>query len=240
LTQHLRHDGVVAGRLVRAASMDEARAAVVPPADMIGLVAEVSVSAPRLIRPPAGAAGPTVAVLDCGVKNNILRSLLARGATVLQVPWDADPLDCGERVDGVLISNGPGDPKDAVQAVTQVRRLLEQDVPTFGICYGNQILALAAGADTYKLKFGHRGQNQPSRDLQSGRCYITSQNHGYAVDESTLPEGWEPWFRNVNDGTNEGIRHHAKPFSAVQFHPEAHPGPEDMGFLVDEFLAGLG
>ena len=121
-----------------------------------------------------------------------------------------------------------------------MRRLLQREVPTFGICLGSQILSLASGADTYKLKFGHRGQNQPCRDVDTGRCYITSQNHGYAVDESTLPEGWEPWFRNANDGTNEGVRHRSKPFRAVQFHPEAHPGPEDMGFLIDEFLAQLG
>jgi carbamoyl-phosphate synthase small subunit len=181
-----------------------------------------------------------VAVLDCGVKNNILRALLARGAGVLQVPWDADPEDCGRTIDGVLISNGPGDPKDAGRSVASVRRLLERGTPTFGICYGNQVLALAAGADTYKLKWGHRGQNQPCLDLDSGRCFITSQNHGYSVDESTLPNGWEPWFRNANDQSNEGIRHREKPFRAVQFHPEAHPGPEDMGFLIDDFLLSLG
>jgi len=240
LTQHLRSDGVVHGRIVHAASPAAARARATPgelPADIL---AEVSVSAPRVLYPAAGQTGPTVAVLDCGVKNNILRALLARGATVVQVPWDADPEAAGLPVDGVLISNGPGDPKDAGPTVATVRRLLEREVPTFGICYGNQILALAAGADTFKLKWGHRGQNQPCVDLDSGRCYITSQNHGYSVNEATLPAGWEPWFRNANDQTNEGIRHREKPFSAVQFHPEAHPGPEDMGFLIDNFLASLG
>ena len=182
----------------------------------------------------------TIGVLDCGVKNNILRLLLERGADVLRLPWDADPLAATPRLDGLIISNGPGDPKDVPESVRVTRRVLEGDLPTFGICFGSQIMALAAGADTYKLPYGHRGQNQPCIDLDTGRCYITSQNHGYTADEKTLPAGWEPWFRNANDGTNEGIRHASKPFSAVQFHPEAHPGPEDLHGLVDAFLAALG
>jgi carbamoyl-phosphate synthase small subunit len=239
LTQRLRRDGVVAGSIVQARSVEEARSRAVREVSLAGVVADVSVSAPRFLQPAAGQTGPTIAVLDCGVKNNILRALLARGAGVVQVPWDGDPEESGVPVDGVLISNGPGDPKDVEATIATVRRLLAREVPTFGICFGNQILALAAGADTYKLKFGHRGQNQPCLDLGSGRCYITSQNHGYSVDEATLPAGWEPWFRNANDGSNEGIRHQRKSFSAVQFHPEAHPGPEDMGFLIDDFLASL-
>ena len=123
--------------------------------------------------------------------------------------------------------------------VENVRKLLQQNVPMFGICLGNQILALAAGADTYKLKYGHRSQNQPCLMVGSQRCFITSQNHGYAVDEKTLPENWEPWFFNGNDGTNEGIRHRTKPFISVQFHPEASPGPVDTGFLFDEFISIL-
>jgi carbamoyl-phosphate synthase small subunit len=240
LTQRLRRDGVVAGTIVQARSVEEARSRAVREVSLAGVVADVSVSAPRRLQPAVGQTGPTIAVLDCGVKNNILRALLARGAGVVQVPWDGDPEEGSVPVDGVLISNGPGDPKDVEATIATVRRLLAREVPTFGICFGNQILALAAGADTYKLKFGHRGQNQPCLDLTSGRCYITSQNHGYSVDEVTLPAGWEPWFRNANDGSNEGIRHQQKPFSAVQFHPEAHPGPEDMGFLIDDFLASLG
>ncbi|MGH2347523.1 MAG: carbamoyl phosphate synthase small subunit, partial [Chloroflexota bacterium] len=236
----LRTDGVVHGQIVHAADSDAARARAMDGTVETDLVAEVSIEAPRFLTAASGQSGPTVAVLDCGVKNNILRALLSRGAGVLQVPWDEDPEACGRPIDGVVVSNGPGDPKDAGRAVAVVRRLFERGVPTFGICYGNQVLALAAGADTYKLKWGHRGQNQPCVDLDTGRCYITSQNHGYSVDEASLPSGWEPWFRNANDQSNEGIRRRGKPFSAVQFHPEAHPGPEDMSFLIDRFLASLG
>lgn len=240
LTQRLRQHGVMGGRIVQANSADEARARHLPMPHMDALLPQVSTDEPRFYRPAAGQSGPTVAVLDLGAKNNIFRALLARGAGVVQVPWDRDPTDCGVPIDGVLVSNGPGDPKDAGAAVDNVRGLLRREVPTFGICFGNQILALAAGADTYKLKWGHRSQNQPCIDLDTGRCYITSQNHGYAVDETRLPEGWEPWFRNANDRSNEGIRHRSKPFRSVQFHPEAHPGPEDMGYLIDDFLASLG
>jgi carbamoyl-phosphate synthase small subunit len=150
------------------------------------------------------------------------------------VPWDYD--FSHEEYDGLLLSNGPGDPKKCGHTVGQVRTALSKGKPVFGICLGNQLLALAGGADTYKLKYGHRSQNQPCLELSSGRCYITSQNHGYAVDESTLAHDWEPWFRNANDGTNEGIRHRSGPFFSVQFHPEAKPGPVDTEFLFDLFL----
>jgi carbamoyl-phosphate synthase small subunit len=175
-----------------------------------------------------------VVVIDCGCKNSIIRSLLARGVSVLRVPWDYDFLT--EEFDAVVISNGPGDPKSCRTTIDHVRRLMELRRPVFGICLGHQILGLAAGADTYKLKFGHHSQNQPCIELATQRCYITSQNHGYAVRPETLPDGWEPWFRNANDGTNEGLRHRSHPFMSVQFHPEAAPGPVDSGYLFDEFL----
>jgi carbamoyl-phosphate synthase small subunit len=179
-----------------------------------------------------------VGLIDCGAKAGIMRSLLQRGVSILRVPWDHDLSQ--EQVDGVVISNGPGDPKQCGPTVENVRRLMEKSgIPVFGICLGNQIMALAAGADTYKLKFGHRGQNQPCMRVGSRRCHITSQNHGYAVDDRTLSDGWEPWFFNANDGTNEGICHRNKPLRCVQFHPEARPGPVDTEFLFDEFVSML-
>ena len=229
LTRRLRHWGTMRGQVVLADR--EARP---PETDIESHVPLVSVSEPVAM----GSGGPRVAVIDCGAKAGIMRSLLQRGVSVLRVPWDYDL--SGEQVDGVVISNGPGDPKQCGPTVENVKRLIEQSsIPVFGICLGNQVMALAAGADTYKLKFGHRGQNQPCMRVGSRRCHITSQNHGYAVDDRTLPEGWEPWFFNANDGSNEGIRHRDKPFRSVQFHPEAQPGPVDTDFLFDEFVSML-
>jgi carbamoyl-phosphate synthase small subunit len=175
-----------------------------------------------------------ILLVDCGTKNNIIRCLLRRDTTVHRVPWDY-PIDPAG-YDGVLFSNGPGDPKMCRPTIENARKLLAADIPVFGICLGSQIMALAAGADTYKLKYGHRSHNQPVIMLDSGRCFITSQNHGYAVDTSTLPASWEPWFENLNDHTCEGIRHAIKPFFAVQFHPEASAGPVDTEFLFDYFI----
>ena len=160
-----------------------------------------------------------------------------RGANVLRAPFHADLPVLAAECDGVLIGNGPGDPKDLGGTVAQVRQLLARPgLPIFGVCLGNQILALAAGADTYKLPYGHRGVNQPVQDMLTRRCYITSQNHGYAVADASLPAGWEPWFVNINDGTNEGIRSLHGPHFSVQFHPEASPGPQDTAHLFDDFL----
>jgi carbamoyl-phosphate synthase small subunit len=227
LTRRLRDRGTMAGRIaVKAAGGVAALPRRHP-------VAEVSTREVRL----HGEGRRRVAVVDCGCKNTIVRSLVNRGVGVVRLPWDTDPLahDC----QGVLFSNGPGDPADCAATVEHARRVIEAELPAFGICLGSQILALAAGARTYKLKFGHRGQNQPCRLAGSPRCYITSQNHGYAVDAKTLPSGFEEWFVNANDGTNEGIRHRSRPVMGVQFHPEAMPGPVDTGFLFDEFVAML-
>jgi carbamoyl-phosphate synthase small subunit len=197
------------------------------------LVSMVSVQQP--VRYEAGKT--KVVVIDCGCKNGIIRSLLARHITVIRVPWDYDFLS--EDFDGVVISNGPGDPKMCRETIVTVRKAMDENRPIFGICLGHQILALAAGADTFKLKFGHRGQNQPCINRETRRCYMTSQNHGYAVIDESLPAGWEAWFTNANDGTNEGIRHRSRPFTGVQFHPEAAPGPVDTNFLFDRFLESL-
>ncbi len=175
-----------------------------------------------------------ILLIDCGVKAHIIRCLLQRDATVIRVPWDYD--FSGEEYDGLFISNGPGDPAMCGITVGHIRNVLDQDKPIMGICLGNQLLARAAGASTYKLKFGHRGHNQPVLLSGTDRCFITSQNHGYAVSQDSLPEGWEPLFVNVNDGTNEGIRHSTKPFFSSQFHPEASSGPVDTEFLFDEFM----
>ncbi len=182
-----------------------------------------------------GAGGfPRIAFLDCGAKNNILRCFLSRGVELTVLPWNAS-LE-GLDHDGVFLSNGPGDPKACTKTIATIRRALAGDKPVFGICLGAQIMGLAAGGDTYKLPYGHRGQNQPCVDVATGRCYITSQNHGYAVRAESLPSGWELWFTNGNDGTVEGIRSTRGPFSAVQFHPEGCPGPRDTEFLFDAFL----
>jgi carbamoyl-phosphate synthase small subunit len=155
------------------------------------------------------------------------------------VPWDYDLDAYKGEYDGVFISNGPGDPKTCKPTIASLQKALKKNVLTFGICLGNQLMALAVGGDTYKLKYGHRGANQPCievRDGVEGRCIITSQNHGFAVDEKSLPNGWKVWWKNANDGTVEGIRHDSGRFFAVQFHPEATPGPEDANYLFDEFV----
>ena len=178
-----------------------------------------------------------VALLDCGMKQNILRCFLRRGVSVWQLPHD-HTLE-GISYDGLFISNGPGDPTRATETIATVKKAIKGNKPIFGICLGNQILALAAGAKTHKMRFGNRGQNQPVKDLATGRAFVTSQNHGYAVDERTLPPSWKPAFRNINDGSNEGIAHVRKPFFSVQFHPEAAAGPEDAEYLFDTFIATL-
>ncbi len=180
-----------------------------------------------------------IVLIDCGVKENIIRSLVRRGAKVTKVPWDFNPLDSNINFDAILISPGPGDPKQAIATIDAAKQLLKKNIPMFGICLGSQILALAAGGNTYKLKFGHRGQNQPVIDPKTKKAIITSQNHGFAVDMKSLSKDWEEWFINLNDGTNEGIRHKKRPLMAVQFHPEANPGPFDAGFLFDEFIESI-
>ena len=178
-----------------------------------------------------------VVLVDCGTKNNIIRCLLNRGATVKRVPWDYDYTN--EDYDGLFISNGPGDPAMCDITVNYLSKALQKEKPIMGICLGNQLLARAAGANTYKLKYGHRSHNQPVLLNGSNRCFITSQNHGYAIANETIPSDWEELFINVNDNTNEGIRHKTKPFFSTQFHPEASSGPVDTEFLFDDFINNI-
>ncbi|MBD9110551.1 glutamine-hydrolyzing carbamoyl-phosphate synthase small subunit [Bacteroides nordii] len=176
-----------------------------------------------------------VVLVDCGVKTNIIRCLLRRNVEVIRVPWDYD--FNGLQFDGLFISNGPGDPDTCDAAVQNIRKAMQNpQLPIFGICMGNQLLSKAGGAKIYKLKYGHRSHNQPVRMVGTERCFITSQNHGYAVDNNTLGAEWEPLFINMNDGSNEGIRHKTNPWFSAQFHPEAASGPTDTEFLFDEFV----
>jgi carbamoyl-phosphate synthase small subunit len=180
-----------------------------------------------------GKGNKTIIAVDCGMKENIIRSLSKFPVAIERVPYDYDYTE--ESYDGVFISNGPGDPAACKKTIAILQKALKKDKPIFGICLGTQLLALAAGAATYKLPFGHRGQNQPCIDTETKRCYITSQNHGYAVQEDSLSKDWVVTFRNINDGSIEGIAHHAKPYFAVQFHPEASPGPTDCLWLFEKF-----
>jgi carbamoyl-phosphate synthase small subunit len=197
------------------------------------LVADVSVKEP--ITYTKGKS--TILLVDCGTKNSLIRAFLKRGFSVKRVPWDYD--FTSENADGIVLSNGPGDPKKCKVTINHVASMLSRNIPILGICLGSQILALAAGANTYKLKYGHRSQNQPCMEVGTNRCYITPQNHGFAVDATTLPQDWREWFYNGNDQTNEGIKHISKPFFGAQFHPEASPGPDDTEFLFDMFVRAM-
>jgi carbamoyl-phosphate synthase small subunit len=229
ITRRLRGSGVMPGKIV-------VRNDDLPLFDpnTLDLVASVSCAEQVRIRPGPGR-HPVVVVVDCGCKNGILRSLLKRGMEVVRVPSTSYFLDID--FDGLLISNGPGDPLLCPAAARNVERALALERPILGICLGHQLLALSSGAETYKLGYGHRGQNQPCvLEPEGARCFMTSQNHGYAVREETLQPGWQIWFRNLNDGSVEGIRHSTRPFIGVQFHPEACPGPPDTSWIFDEFV----
>lgn len=226
LTQHIRKYGTMLGKIL----FDSDIPFYNPDSD--NLVAKVSTKQVT----KKGEGDVTIALIDCGAKRNIEHCLVARNVCVVTVPWDWDLFapENSFAFDGILISNGPGNPKMAQKTIETIRTALARDIPTMGICLGHQLLALAAGGDTYKLKFGHRSQNQPCLLVGTKRCFITTQNHGFAVEK--LPPDFEPWFVNANDGSNEGMRHTSKPFFSVQFHPEATPGPMDTEWLFDHFL----
>jgi carbamoyl-phosphate synthase small subunit len=228
----LRERGVMRGKILVEGSRD----VTLDSGMVLNPAAGVSLTEVKVYKPLNAESGKPVkiALVDCGVKANIIRCLLNRNAEVIRVPWNHDL--SGIEYDGLFLSSGPGDPKDCGKTIAMVRRAFTVGKPIFGISLGSQIMALAAGADTYKLPYGHRGQNQPCVEIGTNRCYITSQNHGYAVRSDTLPRGWEAWFTSANDGTIEGIRSVKSPFASVQFHPEGCPGPRDTEFLIDRFI----
>ena len=242
LTKKLRVKGVMLGILQVCEEGEEPNVAEllrevekVPDPNVTDLVKEVTIIDP--LRYEAGG-DKVIALIDCGAKYGILRTLLKRGINVVRVPYNFSAEEIQEYdLDGVIVSNGPGDPKKCVKTIQCVQRLVAEDIPIMGICLGTQILALALGGDTFKLKYGHRSQNQPALNLETSRCYITTQNHGYSVSLDSLNEtALEVWFINANDKTVEGIRHKNKPAFALQWHPEASPGPYETEFLFDEFL----
>ena len=226
LTKQLREKGTMLGKIV----FDNQQVEDYDP-NKENLVEQVSIKEKIVY----GNGSKRICLIDCGVKYNIIRNLLDRDTTVIRVPWDHDISK--EEYDGLFISNGPGDPKMCRETVKNLSKAFEGEKPIFGICLGNQLMALAAGADTYKLKYGHRSHNQPVLHVGTNKAYITSQNHGFAINNNTLSKGWEPLFINLNDNTNEGMRHKNKPFFSSQFHPEASSGPTDTEYLFDDFLS---
>lgn len=242
LTKVLREHGVMMGKIIFDDQPDN-----IPEAEYEGVnwVAKVSCKEVIEYKAPQPLKGEpkTVVLVDCGVKANIIRCLLRRGVNVTRVPWNYDYTSM--QFDGLFLANGPGDPDMCEEAVVILRKFMEQQskadnhneiTPICGICMGNQLLSKAAGATIYKLKYGHRSHNQPVREVGTNRCFITSQNHGYAVDSSTLGADWKELFVNMNDGSNEGITHVTKPWFTCQFHPEACSGPVDTEFIFDRFV----
>lgn len=229
LTKKLRSQGTMLGKII----IDNKNDPGFEDPNKRNLVSEVSVTEP--VEYSKGK--KTVIIVDCGVKNNIIQSFLRRNVSVIRVPWNYDINRL--KSDGIIVSNGPGDPTMCPETIEYVKEAMRMNRPILGICLGSQLLGLAAGAETYKLRYGHRSQNQPCSEMGTKRCYITSQNHGYAIDSKSLPEDWREWFYNDNDGTNEGLLHISKPFFGAQFHPEASPGPDDTEFLFDMFIRAI-
>ena len=237
LTKVLREHGVMMGKLVFDGAENNGSAADLSAEDYGSINWVARVSCKDIIRYNEGV-GKKVVLVDCGVKANIIRCLVNRGVEVIRVPWNYDYTSMD--FDGLFLANGPGDPDMCEDAVNIIRKQMSMSrKPICGICMGNQLLAKAGGASIYKLKYGHRSHNQPVREVGTNRCYVTSQNHGYAVDASTLGKDWRELFVNMNDGSNEGICHQTNPWFSSQFHPEACSGPVDTEFMFDRFIDAL-
>lgn len=228
LTQKIRETGVMLGKVI----IGDVDVPFFNPNDD-NLVERVSIPDVQQL----GSGKKRVLLMDCGSKHSIISELTNRDIEIIRTPWNYPVMD--EHFDGLLISSGPGDPAKCTETVDQVSWAMAQDIPTFGICLGHQIMALALGAETYKMKYGHRSQNQPVIDTLTRRAYITSQNHGFAVNTEKLPKGWSPLFTNLNDSTCEGLIHKSGRFFSSQFHPEASPGPVDTAYLFDRFVGLL-
>jgi len=228
LTKRIREKGAMLGKIEPEGSETDFY-----DPNKVNLVAEVSTQTKKIY----GSGKYKILLVDCGVKYNIIRNLLKRDTTIIRVPWDYDFHK--EEYEGLFLTNGPGDPKMCNITIDNIKKAFSDEKPMFGICLGNQLMALASGADTYKLKYGHRSHNQPVLKVGTDKAYITSQNHGFAVDNETLNQGWEPLFVNINDNTNEGMKHKEKPFFSTQFHPEASGGPTDTDYLFDVFIENI-
>lgn len=242
LVSYLREQGSSLGKITIGEEYDADEDAAFEDPGAVNLVQKVTTKAPfHIACPPEFSKGYSIAVLDCGAKENILRCLVQRGASLTVFPYDYPIQKVAGKFDGVFISNGPGDPTHCLETTNNLKQTIKENpnLPIFGICLGHQLLALASGAKTVKLKYGNRAHNIPALDLLTGKCHITSQNHGYAVDALTLPSEWEPYFTNLNDLSNEGMIHKHQPIFSVQFHPEAKGGPQDTGFLFDKFFNNI-
>ncbi len=228
LTQKIREKGVMRGCISRNKTFrwDDAVVTDLVPKASLGEVVRYT---------PQHPCGKRMLVIDCGIKHGILRELLANGYELIRIPWNANPKPYLSEVDGVVCSNGPGDPKECGITIQHIQMVLAAKKPFLGVCLGHQLVALAIGADTYKLPYGHRGLNQPCQDMRTKKAYVTSQNHGYAVKEKTIPKGYAPWFINLNDGTNEGLKSDEHKIYSTQFHPEGNPGPFDTNWIFSLF-----